>query len=73
MLAADKTHIEIIEVPTNILNKEEGTQKRTIDLLKYKHLLGQNHLTFDVAQHFIPKKSEQQTQEKIEPNYRLKQ
>lgn len=71
--AADETRIEIIEVPTNILNEEEGTRKRAIDLLQYEHLLGWNHLALDVTQHCILKKSEQQTQDQTEPNYRLEQ
>jgi catechol 2,3-dioxygenase-like lactoylglutathione lyase family enzyme len=41
--------LEIIEVPLYMLNEQEGTQKRAIDLMERQDFLGHNHLALDVT------------------------
>ena len=41
--------IELIEVPSYMLNEPEGTQKRAINLLERPALLGLNHVALDVT------------------------
>ena len=44
-----QSRIELIEVPSYMLNESEGTIKRAIDLAKREELLGMNHLALDVT------------------------
>jgi len=44
-----QSRIELIEVPSYMLNESEGTIKRAIDLAKREELLGLNHLALDVT------------------------
>ena len=44
-----QSRIELIEVPSYMLNESEGTIKRAIDLSKREELLGLNHLALDVT------------------------
>jgi len=46
---AVQSRIELIEVPSYMLNESEGTIKRAIDLAKREELLGLNHLALDVT------------------------
>ena len=41
--------LELIEVPSYMLNEPEGTKRRAIDLMKQAELLGHNHLALDVT------------------------
>lgn len=41
--------LELIEVPSYILNEAEGTKKRAFDLVARQELLGQNHFALDVT------------------------
>jgi catechol 2,3-dioxygenase-like lactoylglutathione lyase family enzyme len=41
--------LEIIEVPSYMLNEQEGTRKRAIDLMERQDFLGHNHLALDVT------------------------
>ena len=41
--------IELIEVPSYMLNEPEGMQKRAINLLERPELLGMNHVALDVT------------------------
>jgi hypothetical protein len=43
--------LEIIEVPSYVLDEEEGTIKRALDLIKHESLLGLNHFALDVTPH----------------------
>lgn len=49
-----KSRIELIEVPSYMLNEPEGTIKRALDLTKREELLGLNHFCLDVT-NCIPK------------------
>ena len=44
-----QSRIELIEVPSYMLNEPEGKQKRAIDLTRREELLGLNHLALDVT------------------------
>lgn len=44
-----QSRIELLEVPSYMLNESEGTIKRAIDLTKREELLGLNHLALDVT------------------------
>ena len=46
------TRLELIEVPAYILQEDEGTRQRAIDLMKESHvsLLGLNHFALDVTE-----------------------
>ena len=44
-----QSRIELLEVPSYMLNEPEGKQKRAIDLTKREELLGLNHLALDVT------------------------
>ena len=44
-----QSRIELLEVPSYMLNEKEGTIKRAIDLAKREELLGLNHLALDVT------------------------
>ncbi|KAL7541433.1 hypothetical protein ACHAXR_010931 [Thalassiosira sp. AJA248-18] len=44
-----KSRIELLEVPSYMLNEPEGMQKRAIDLTKREELLGLNHFALDVT------------------------
>lgn len=44
------TRIELIEVPNHILQEEEGTRQRALDLMTQEHLLGLNHFALDVTE-----------------------
>jgi catechol 2,3-dioxygenase-like lactoylglutathione lyase family enzyme len=46
---AQRGRIELIEVPSYMLNEPEGTKRRAIDLMKQQELLGHNHLALDVT------------------------
>ena len=41
--------LEIIEVPPYMLNEQNGTRKRAIDLMERPEFLGHNHLALDVT------------------------
>jgi len=41
--------LELIEVPSYILQETEGHRKRALDLIKYPGVLGYNHVAFDVT------------------------
>mmetsp|Transcript_20677 Transcript_20677/g.30432 ORF Transcript_20677/g.30432 Transcript_20677/m.30432 type:complete len:310 (+) Transcript_20677:19-948(+) len=43
------SRIELIEVPSYMLQEEKGTRKRALDLAKNEALLGINHLALDVT------------------------
>lgn len=49
-----RSRIELLEVPSYMLNEPEGTQRRAIDLTKREELLGLNHFALDVT-HNIPR------------------
>jgi catechol 2,3-dioxygenase-like lactoylglutathione lyase family enzyme len=42
--------LELIEVPSYLLNEAEGTKKRALDLAARQELLGQNHFALDVTE-----------------------
>jgi catechol 2,3-dioxygenase-like lactoylglutathione lyase family enzyme len=42
--------LELIEVPSYILNEAEGTKKRALDLVARQELLGHNHIALDVTE-----------------------
>ena len=44
-----KSRIELIEVPSYILNEPEGMKRRALDLFKFQEYLGMNHLALDVT------------------------
>ncbi|KAL7551593.1 hypothetical protein ACHAWF_014779 [Thalassiosira exigua] len=44
-----RSRIELLEVPSYMLNEAEGTRKRAIDLTKREELLGLNHFALDVT------------------------
>jgi len=44
------TRIEIIEVPSHILQEEPGTRQRALDLIVNEQLLGLNHFALDVTE-----------------------
>jgi catechol 2,3-dioxygenase-like lactoylglutathione lyase family enzyme len=41
--------IELIEVPSYVLNESEGMRKRAIDFMQRQDLLGHNHIALDVT------------------------
>jgi catechol 2,3-dioxygenase-like lactoylglutathione lyase family enzyme len=41
--------LELIEVPTYMLNEPEGMKRRAFDLIQRQELLGQNHLALNVT------------------------
>lgn len=43
------TRLELIEVPAYLLQEEEGTRQRAIDLMTQETLLGLNHVALDVT------------------------
>ena len=47
---ATTTRLEIIEVPTYLLNEQVGTRRRALDLMERQDALGYNHLALDVTQ-----------------------
>lgn len=47
--ASIKSRIELIEVPSYMLNEPEGMKRRALDLMKREELLGLNHFCFDVS------------------------
>jgi len=49
-----QSRIELLEVPSYMLNESEGMQKKAIDLTKREELLGLNHFALDVT-HCIPR------------------
>ncbi|OEU22156.1 Glyoxalase/bleomycin resistance protein/dioxygenase, partial [Fragilariopsis cylindrus CCMP1102] len=42
-----KSRIELIEVPSFLLNEPEGLKRRALDLFKFQEYLGMNHLALD--------------------------
>eukprot|EP00970_Alexandrium_tamarense_P000884 scaffold103_cov193-Alexandrium_tamarense.AAC.15 len=44
-----KSRIELIEVPSYMLNEPEGMKRRAVDLTKQEELLGLNHFALDVT------------------------
>jgi len=44
-----KSRIELIEVPSYMLNEPEGMKRRALDLTKREELLGLNHFCLDVT------------------------
>jgi catechol 2,3-dioxygenase-like lactoylglutathione lyase family enzyme len=44
-----KSRIELIEVPSYLLNEPEGMKRRALDLFKFQEYLGMNHLALDVT------------------------
>lgn len=48
------SRIELMEVPSYMLNEPEGMKRRAMDLMTRQELLGLNHLALDVT-HNIPK------------------
>jgi catechol 2,3-dioxygenase-like lactoylglutathione lyase family enzyme len=44
-----KSRIELIEVPSHLLNEPEGMKRRALDLFKFQEYLGMNHLALDVT------------------------
>ncbi|CAJ1924932.1 unnamed protein product [Cylindrotheca closterium] len=46
---AGGTRLELIEVPSHILNEPEGQKCRAIDLMQRQDLLGMNHFALDVT------------------------
>jgi len=44
-----QSRIELLEVPSYMLNEPEGKQKRAIDLAKREELLGLNHFALDIS------------------------
>jgi len=51
--------LEIIEVPSYVLDEKEGTIKRALDLMKHESLLGLNHFALDVTPHIESLKKEE--------------
>lgn len=49
-----KSRIELIEVPSYMLNEPEGTKRRAVDFTQREELLGMNHFALDVTKH-IPR------------------
>ena len=47
---ANSNRIELIEVPSYMLNEPEGMKSRALDLMKRQELLGQNHFALDVSE-----------------------
>ena len=43
------SRIELIEVPSHMLNEPEGMKRRALDLFQKQELLGLNHLAMDVT------------------------
>ena len=43
------TRLELIEVPSYLLDEPEGMKRRALDLLNNNHLLGLNHFCLDVS------------------------
>jgi catechol 2,3-dioxygenase-like lactoylglutathione lyase family enzyme len=41
--------LELIEVPSHMLNEPEGMKRRAVDLMQRQEALGQNHLAFNVT------------------------
>jgi hypothetical protein len=41
--------IELIEVPSYVLNESDGMKKRAVDLMQRQDLLGLNHIALDVT------------------------
>ncbi|KAL3782390.1 hypothetical protein HJC23_005438 [Cyclotella cryptica] len=49
-----KSRMELIEVPSYMLNEPEGMKRRAVDFTKREELLGWNHFALDVTKH-IPR------------------
>ena len=47
--ASTVTRLELIEVPSHILNEAEGQRCRAIDFMQRQDLLGMNHFALDVT------------------------
>ncbi|KAL3928009.1 MAG: hypothetical protein SGBAC_012838 [Bacillariaceae sp.] len=47
--ASTGTRLELIEVPSHILNEPEGQRSRAIDFMQRQDLLGMNHFALDVT------------------------
>ncbi len=47
------SRLEVIEIPPHILEEEEGTTNRALDLLQNEHLLGLNHYALDVTPYIL--------------------
>jgi catechol 2,3-dioxygenase-like lactoylglutathione lyase family enzyme len=46
---ASNSRLELIEVPSYMLNEPEGMKRRAFDLLQRQEFLGYNHLALDVS------------------------
>ena len=46
----NKCRLEIIEVPSFVLDEPEGMQRRALDLMQRQDLLGHNHFALDVTE-----------------------
>lgn len=47
---APSSRIELIEVPSHLLNEPEGMKRRAMNLMERQELLGWNHLALDVTE-----------------------
>jgi len=44
------TRLEVLELPTSLLNEPSGMKRRALDLMQHPQLLGFNHLALDVTE-----------------------